>query len=323
MRGLLLFSVSLLCSAGMLSQNVPATRPDSIRVDVPLVSLDVTVVDSQGKAVTSLNRYDFEILEDGKAQAIRNFSPVNTPYSVLMLFDCSDSTRDRLNLLLDAMGQFIDRLRTSDHTELAAFGDQIHVILDWKSDRKHKINFGDNPICKSTDFYGALNWSVKELHEVSGRRGVVVFSDGFQSDIARQEVTLNGNKVRRVVPPQQDPEFQKVLSRVHSSGVPFYFVAVDTDLNPGREYSGPVPDLQQVRARMEQLARESGGQIVYPKDAKEVVPLFLDIGRELGSSYSLAYTPPRLKDGQYHSIEVQVHGDNYRVEQSRKGYTSN
>jgi hypothetical protein len=100
-------------------------------------------------------------------------------------------------------------------------------------------------------------------------------------------------------------------------------VAVDTDLNPGLEYAGPVPDLQQVRARLELLANGSGGKIVYPKSTKDVVPLFLDIGRELGSAYSLAYTPLRAKDGKYHTIDVRVHGENYKVEQSRKGYTAN
>jgi Ca-activated chloride channel family protein len=290
-------------------------------MDVRLVSVDVTVVDAQGRSVPDRTREDFEILEDGVPQTIRNFSPVDSPYNVLFLLDCSESTRDRLKLLVDTMEQFVSQLRPSDRIAVAAFGSRVHTLLDWSSDKKRKINFVDDPICRSTDFYSALDWSVRKLRDVSGRRGVVVFSDGFQTEVARKEVVVNGTRVLRVIPPKDDREFQRVATRVREAGSPFYFIAVDTDLNPGPSYAGPVPDLQQIRARLEQLADESGGQIVFPKTAKDVVPLFIQIARELGTSYSLAYTPPHARDGGYHSIVVRVRGGTYQVHQSRKGYT--
>lgn len=313
----------ILCGSGFaaLSQDTPARAPDAIRMDVRLVSLDVTVVDAQGRSVSDRTREDFEILEDGIPQTIRNFSPVDSPYNVLFLLDCSESTRDRLKLLADTMEQFAGQLRASDRIAVAAFGSRVHTLLDWSSDRKRKINFVDDPICRSTDFYSALDWSVRKLRDVSGRRGVVVFSDGFQTEVARKEVLVNGTRVLRVIPPKDDREFQRVAVRVREAGSPFYFIAVDTDLNPGPSYAGPVPDLQQIRARLEQLAEESGGEIVFPKNAKDVVPLFLQIARELGTSYSLAYTPQHARDGGYRNIVVRVRGGSYQVHQSRKGYT--
>jgi Ca-activated chloride channel family protein len=313
----------MLCGGAfaMFSQETPVPAPDSISLDVHLVSLDVTVVDSQGKSVSDRSRDDFEILEDGVPQNIRNFTPVNSPYNVLFLLDCSESTRDRLKLLMDTMEQFVGQLRASDRIAVAAFGSRVHTLLDWSSERKRKINFVDDPICRSTDFYGALDWSVRKLREVPGRRGVVVFSDGFQTEVARKEVPVNGTRVMRVIPPKDDHEFQRVATRVRQAGAPFYFIAVDTDLNPGPSYAGPVPDLQQIRARLEQLADESGGQIAFPKNTQDVVPLFLQIARELGTSYSLAYSPPHARDGKYHKVEVRVRGGSYQVHQSRKGYT--
>jgi len=321
------FTVTFLILCGgtlaLLSQGAPVRAPDSISLDVRLVSLDVTVVDSQGRSVSDRARDDFEILEDGKPQAIRNFVPVDSPYNVLFLLDCSESTRDQLKLLVNTMQQFVGQLRSSDRIAVAAFGSRVHSLLDWSSDKKRTINFVDDPICRSTDFYGALDWSVRKLREVSGRRGVVVFSDGFQTDVARREVAVNGTRTMRVIPPKDDHDFQRVATRVRQAGSPFYFIAVDTDLNPGPSYAGPVPDLQQIRARLEQLADESGGQIVFPKNTQDVVPLFLQIARELGTSYSLAYTPSHPRDGKFHSVEVRVRGGNYQVHQSRKGYTGN
>jgi VWFA-related protein len=219
------------------------------------------------------------------------------------------------------MQQFAGQLRTTDRIAVAAFGSRVHTLLDWSADKKRTINFVDDPICRSTDFYGALDWSVRKLREVSGRRGVVVFSDGFQTEVARKEVTVNGARAMRVISAKDDHEFQRVATRVRQAGSPFYFIAVDTDLNPGPSYAGPVPDLQQIRARLEQLADESGGRIVFPKNTQDVVPLFLQITRELGTSYSLAYAPLHSRDGKFHSVEVRVRGANYQVHQSRNGYT--
>lgn len=296
--------------------------PIQVKVEVPLVSLDVTVTDAQGKSVTTLNQGDFDIFEDGTPQSIKNFSPADSPYSVLILLDCSESTHDRMNLLIASMSRFIDQLRTDDKVAIAAFGSSVHVIYDWNSDRRHKIDFNDDPICKDTDFYGAIDWGVKKLHAVTGRRGMVVFSDGFQTDVARKEAIINGNKVRRVVPPQDDKEFQKVLRKVQSAGTPIYMVAVDTDINPGEEYAGPVPDLQQIRARLEQMTAASGGHMAFPKAPRDVAPLFLQIGRELGTAYSIAYTPPKAASGTTHTIEVRIRGGSYKVQQSRNAYTA-
>ena len=53
-------------------------------VDVPLVSLDVTVTDDLGKPITTLGKDDFVIYEDGVLQEIQNFSSVVVPYNALL-----------------------------------------------------------------------------------------------------------------------------------------------------------------------------------------------------------------------------------------------
>ncbi len=323
MRIRIVFLIVLFSTAGMLSQNGPVGGLDSTRIDNPQLSLDVAVFDPHGRAVTNLNRSDFELLEDGVPQKISGFTSIDTPYNVLLLFDCRDSTRDRLNLLTAAKARFASQLRPTDRLEIAVFGSDVHVVLDWNSDRNEEVHFDDNPICKKTDLYGALDWSMKEVRKVAGRRSVVLFSNGFQTEIPRQDKQVNGTKVQRIVPPAKDVEFQKVAKKVMEGGAPFYFIAVDTDLNPDKPYTDSVQsDLQQVRARMEQLAGESGGRIVFPRESSEVVPLFIQIGRELGSSYSLTYMPQHTKDGNYHTIDVHVRDENYQVEQARKGYTA-
>jgi len=323
MRIRIVFLIVLLSSAGMLSQNGRIGAPDPVGKDHPQLSLDVAVFDPHGMAVTNLNRSDFEVLEDGVSRNINSFTPVDTPYNVLLLFDCRDDTRDRLNLLTGALARFRNELRPGERMEIAVFGSKVHVVLDWNAELGAEIHIGDNPICANSDLYGALDWSMKEVLKVSGRRSVIVFSNGYQTEIHRQEIQVNGVKVQRIVPPIKDTPFQRILKNARESGTPFYFIAVDTDFNPGSRSAGSVQDLQQLRARVEQLAEVSGGRIVFPRESSEVVPLFLQIGRDLGASYSLSFTPQHTQDSNYHTINVRVRDENYLVHPSRKGYTAN
>jgi VWFA-related protein len=62
-------------------QSAPATpaAPNAvIHIDVNLVQVDAVVTDSRGRRVTDLPSSAFEILQDGKPQAITNFSYVST-----------------------------------------------------------------------------------------------------------------------------------------------------------------------------------------------------------------------------------------------------
>jgi VWFA-related protein len=308
-------------SGWLLSQ----TAPDTIRVDVGAIEPKVsfTVTDEKGMTVTDLFQYDFEVLDNGEPRRIEHFTRVKTPYSVVVLLDCSDSTRPRANLLVSTTARFGDHLRPEDKYVFAAFGTEVKTFLDW-NDEKKPFSIPDAPICHGTNFYEALDWAEKKLRGMPGRHGVVAFTDGQDSDVARREVSVNGLKVRRVVPPEDDREFQKILKTARASGAQFYFVAVDTDLNPGPEYGGPQDDLKQIRARMELLASSTGGRIVFPEMPGDTVDLFRDIRQDLGIAYSLDFAPTKSKDGAPRKIEIRVRGeDHYQVHQSRDSYIPN
>lgn len=55
------------------AQQAPLPTPGVIRINVNLVQVDAVVTDSKGKPVTNLRADDFEVLQDGKVQKIRNF----------------------------------------------------------------------------------------------------------------------------------------------------------------------------------------------------------------------------------------------------------
>src|SRR6187402_1137757 len=56
-----------------------AQPPVTFRVEVNYVEIDATVEDAQGNFVKNLTKDDFQIVEDGKPQALTAFSMVDIP----------------------------------------------------------------------------------------------------------------------------------------------------------------------------------------------------------------------------------------------------
>ena len=311
-----------LFSAGMaLAQNAPFT----IRVDVPLVAVNVEVSDSYGRPVTSLQRDDFLVYEDGKVQSLQTFGSAELPYNLILTLDCSDSTVREFPLLADAVSRFSEHRRPSDRVLIAAFGSQTQIIRNWNQKKDQRLD--RLLVCGGTNFYDALRWTIDRMRGVKGRRGVVMLTDAVDSNIPRQRVVIDGRSVEQFLDPGRDREFQKALRAIAKSGISYYFVAVGTDRNPSFEISEQFKDivlsnLRQTRFRMEEMAGVSGGSVVYPTTPADVVPLYRQLAQRLGSTYSLGYVSTNdVRDGRSRKIEVRVQPKGLIVHQSRDSYT--
>ena len=64
-----------------MEPGTPEAPPQAptFRVRVDYVEVDVVVTDRQGNLVRDLKKEDFQVLEDGKAQAINTFTMVDIP----------------------------------------------------------------------------------------------------------------------------------------------------------------------------------------------------------------------------------------------------
>jgi len=312
------------------------TRLPTFRVDVPLVSLDVSVTDATGRPLTSLSQDDFLIFEDEQEKEIKNFSSIETPYNILALFDCTGSTREAWPFLFKSLNAFLATLRPQDRVSVQAFGRGTTTMLDWTSRTAEPLSFQlrtPSPLCDQTDFYGAVVTAAKRMQNVDGqRKGVIVLTDGVQGSIPSRVVRVGGTTLPRFVDASEDPGFVTARAVVESSGAVFYFIAVNTDLNPsnvdapdlfpGTQYT-PLSlfNLQEIRSRMEQFAWASGGRVVFSQRITDTGMLFDDIVRQLGTSYSMSFTPAAEVDGKFHRVEVRVRGGRgMQVHQSRDGY---
>jgi len=310
----------------------------------PRMSVDVRVFGADESAVTNLTREDFSIYEDGQRRDILGFEPVETPYRILLLVDVSSSMESDWTFLEPAIGRFISKLRPQDQFAIAAFAVKPELLLDWtnaiegssvKVDlrpfrvqqsvagsgiavKPHKIGESPEPIPESDysysfveipkDFYGALSWAGKQMEGVRTRRGVIVFTDGAQPGTKRER-TKSG--YFGIVNSADDKEFQKILKATVQSETPFYFLTLGVDVNPrhGFPFYGLLDSIQ-TRSRVQQLGEATKGGAVFPKKPEDVAPLYEQIARELGITYTLTF------DGIGSNVEVRVRGNNLHVRQS-------
>lgn len=344
-----------------------AAQEFKLRIDVAVVSLETVILDSNGRPVTNLRREDFTIRDDGVAQDIQNFLSVDTPYSILLLFQNTLSMVGQRPFMAEASNRFLDALRPQDRVSIFTTDATKQRILSWRNAAtgKHENVFVRRP-GKDLRLYENIDSVFGEFTNVSGRKGIIILTNGRDAQILADTIDKG-----RVPPAEKDNTFQKLLKKVRERGIPLYFVAFNTDRNlvdeivmysdlygvkitnpptgpmtlrGGAEYnflqktyvysrdylkhedrSPTIADdfLIEVRSRLETLAEVSGGRIYFPLSLDDVAVLYEQIAKELGTSYSLAYTPNNAaRDGKSHRIEVQVSSPNLRVVQSRQTYMS-
>src|SRR5260370_5426795 len=90
--------LSIICASAPLIAQEPET---TLKVDVKLVNVFVTVTDARGAPVASLQKENFRLKEDGKEQKIAIFSRESAlPLSIVLASDTNPSTRKDLPLAM-------------------------------------------------------------------------------------------------------------------------------------------------------------------------------------------------------------------------------
>ena len=136
-----------------------------------------------GRLVPDLEEADFEVFDNGKPQTIVNFENVIQPITVVVMLDTSGSMTGSISLLKDAAEQFFLRLLPEDKARVGAFNDKIEITAHFTNNRDElisdtrQLDFGNG-----TRLWDAVLLSLEELKGIEGRRVVLVFTDGDDTD---------------------------------------------------------------------------------------------------------------------------------------------
>src|SRR5262245_61074400 len=107
-------STLVLLATVLLQGSMVPTRAlqeaSKIAVDVPLVTVNVWVMDSSGNSVTGLAKEDFEVYENEKQQPIQYFGKAYSPHSFLLVIDRSQDLQDYWPLVIASLSRILSEL---------------------------------------------------------------------------------------------------------------------------------------------------------------------------------------------------------------------
>src|SRR5690348_4315869 len=286
----------------------PTIQGPTIKTQVNLVNLFVTVRDKSKHIATNLTQNDFKVFEDGQEQKIAFFSKeVTLPITLGLLMDTSGSEQYMLPAIEDGAGSFLNRvMRKGDEAMIMSFDLDVDLLADFTEDRSQlnraihsaKINAAGPVLTpgtlpsggpKGTDFYDALYLACNEkLSSEAGRKAIVVLTDAED----------NGSKVRVE---------EAIEAAQRTDTVVHILLVYDPHFGADSGIAKKITD-------------ETGGRMIVVNNEKHLQEAFDQISEELRSQYTLGYYPTNsAHDGRFRKIKVEVtdHGDKVLT---RKGY---
>src|SRR5437762_6379457 len=111
MKSLGFLALMIALVAPFVAQQVPVP---TIKVDVDLALINVTITDPEGRYVVGLQKENFQVWEDKIEQQIDYFSTEDVPLSVGLIFDASGSMQSTLEFARQAALTFLQTADASD-----------------------------------------------------------------------------------------------------------------------------------------------------------------------------------------------------------------
>jgi Ca-activated chloride channel family protein len=263
-----------------------AQEPSStLKVDVKLVNVFVTVTDEHGAPIGKLLKDNFKLSEDGKEQKIAIFDRESAlPLSIVLAVDTSLSTRKDLPLELASGRKFARAiLRPQDALAVFQFSEIVNEVLPFTADLKtidHAID--KMRLGSATALYDALYLGSRALDRRKGRKVMVVITDG-------------GDTASKV--DYQDA----VRAAQEAEAIVYSIIVVPVEANAGRDLGG--------EHALVQISEDTGGKHYYASSLAQLDEAFKQISDELRTQYLLAYYPSqRLSDSSFRRIFVSLTG---------------
>jgi len=306
------------------------SEPD-IHVIVNMVQLNVAVTDNKGRYVTNLHPGDFAITEDGIPQKMATFGEGNEPTrtvekvsntgdrpeserslqsrqasagdpnglgsllagsNVFILFDTSNYMYRGFVFAQDAIADFVRSLENVDKVAFYSYSRDLSRSAALTVDRGQVLRGVRSTVAgDEAALYNCLLLTVKDAAQYTGRKVVVVFSNGPDNS--------------SMVPPED------VAELAQSTGTAIYMISTqEAQLEPVST------------AVFERMTAATGGKAYFAKNWRDEKRAFASIRDDLAHLYSLSYYPQPNPNRGWRAITVKLIGEGqkkYHI-RTRNGY---
>jgi Ca-activated chloride channel family protein len=296
-----------------------------VTIETDLANVLFTAVDKNRRFMTTIQKEDIRVLEDGQAQEIFTFQrETNLPLSLAILVDVSASQQLTLEDEKDAARAFVNSVvhHAKDEVAVISFSgeatieqgltnrlssvqkalERIEIVLPpGYVGRGIIINSparpstaDDDPRLGTTAIWDAV-WAVSEelFSDVQKdkRRAIILITDGVDTSSRLKT--------------------DEAIKRAITEDVAVYAVGIGDDIN----FEGIK------KSSLRKIAERTGGRAYFPRNNAELQGSFSQIEQELRSQYLVAYSPSNKNhDGSYRKVEIELVNPELRKQKLQLNY---
>jgi Ca-activated chloride channel family protein len=265
---------------------------------VDLASFGVTVVDKKGALATGLERDDFEIREDGRAQDVTLFARGDQVESAPelhlgLLFDTSGSMEENIGFSRSAAIKFLNTLVEAKDVTLVDFDTEIRVVRYGPQDFARLVErIRRRKPDGNTALYDALGVYLDGAAAEDGRRILVLYTDGGDTSSSMS--------------------FSEAQTLLRASDITLFAVGFLSHLSQSVQMDQ--------RLKIRQLAEVTGGLAFFPTVIKELDATYDKVLAEIRAQYTIGYLSTNTRtDGTWRKVEIRVKRPGLKV-RTRQGY---
>jgi VWFA-related protein len=263
----------------------------SLRVDVPIVNLDVSVIlDQNHQFVPGLKAPNFLVLEDGVEQKIDTVRITQTPITAVMLLEFAANSYYLINDMRNAAVGFFHSLRPDDYVAVMTYDLNTHILSDFTNNQQvvaQALNSLTIPTFSETDMFDALYEALDRTSRIEGRKYILLIGSGADTF---SKLTLD-----------------KMLAKIKATpNVTIFTISTGAILNEmGRGGGMREMNYLQAQNEMRTFSSMTGGLSFAPLFQGELPEDFNQINNSIRNQYLLTYRPTNTaNDGSYRKIKV-------------------
>ena len=272
---------------------------------VNLVTLDVTVTDKRNKYVYGLDDEDFRVYEDEVFQKITHFTHEERPLVVGLLLDSSGSM-ERLKMVRAKAGavKFVHTLKEDDEAFFIDFDSEVKLLQEFTNDKDKLLTAVNSVVAEGATALNLALWEgIKKLKDKTGRKAIILLSDGYDTV---QEITE-----------------EEVLEAAKRAEVKIYSIGIiEKWLTPPAPFRQrrPFEEKGVGEIVLKSFSDWTGGEAFFPSTVSRLDEIYLEIARDLRSQYALGYASTNEEqDGTWRRIKVEL-TDRKLKARTKKGY---
>ncbi len=269
----------------------PGGETYSLRVDVPIVNLDVSVIlDKNHQFVPGLKAANFLVLEDGVEQKVDRVRIGQTPITAVMLLEFAANSYYYINEMRTASVGFFHSLRPDDYVAVMTYDLQTHILSDFTNNKDviaESLNSLTMPGFSDTDMFDALYETLDRTSRIEGRKYILLIGTGRDTF---SKITLD-----------------KILAKIKATpNVTIFTIGTGALVNEMRA-GGGMREMNYLQAQnqLKTFAEMTGGLSFSPLFQGELPDDFAQINNSIRNQYLLSYRPTNpANDGSYRKVKV-------------------